>query len=66
MSDLGDRNILFVVLDTVRRDRLGAYGYDRPTTPAIHAFSETATVVEKAVATAPWELPAHPSIVNRR
>ena len=66
MSDLGDRNILFVVLDTVRRDRLGPYGYDRPTTPAIDAFAETATVVEEAVAPAPWTLPVHASMFTGR
>ena len=66
MSDHGDRNILFVVLDTVRRDRLGAYGYDRPTTPAIDAFAETATVVEQAVAPAPWTLPVHASMFTGR
>ena len=66
MSANGGRNVLFVVLDTVRRDRLGPYGYDRPTTPAIDAFAETATVVEEAVAPAPWTLPVHASMFTGR
>ena len=32
-------NILIVVLDACRADRLGCYGYDRPTSPAIDALA---------------------------
>jgi arylsulfatase A-like enzyme len=55
-------NVLFVVLDTVRKDRLSAYGYDRPTTPTLEAFAEEARVYEHAVAPAPWTLPVHASL----
>ena len=33
-------NILFIVLDTVRADRLSLYGYERPTTPESRATLE--------------------------
>jgi arylsulfatase A-like enzyme len=55
-------NVLFVVLDTVRKDRLGPYGYDENTTPELSAFAEEATVFESAVAPAPWTLPVHASL----
>ena len=55
-------NVLFVVLDTVRKDRLTPYGYDRPTTPNLATFAEEATVFEQAVAPAPWTLPVHASL----
>ncbi|MGQ3413125.1 sulfatase [Natrinema sp. LN54] len=55
-------NVLFVVLDTVRKDRLGPYGYERGTTPELSAFAEEATVFESAVAPAPWTLPVHASL----
>ncbi|MFD1598459.1 sulfatase [Halobellus rarus] len=55
-------NVLFVVMDTVRKDRLTPYGYDRPTTPNLSAFAEEATVFEQAVAPAPWTLPVHASL----
>ena len=29
------RNVLLITIDTLRADRLGAYGYARPTSPAI-------------------------------
>ncbi|WP_336363193.1 sulfatase [Halalkalicoccus salilacus] len=59
-------NVLFVVLDTVRKDRLTPYGYDRPTTPELTAFAEEATVFESAVAPAPWTLPVHASMFTGR
>ena len=63
-GDAGVENVLFVVLDTVRKDHLGPYGYDRPTTPGLDRFAddpETA-VFEQAVAPAPWTLPVHASL----
>ncbi|PSP98694.1 sulfatase [Halobacteriales archaeon QS_4_70_19] len=57
-----DGNVLFVVLDTVRKDHLTPYGYDRPTTPALEAFADEARVYENAVAQAPWTLPSHASM----
>jgi arylsulfatase A-like enzyme len=55
-------NVLFVVLDTVRKDHLTPYGYDRETTPTLEHFAEEATVFENAVAPAPWTLPVHASL----
>ena len=55
-------NVLFVVMDTVRKDHLGPYGYDRDTTPGLDAFAEEAAVFENAVAPAPWTLPVHASL----
>jgi arylsulfatase A-like enzyme len=55
-------NVLFVVLDTVRKDRLTVYGHDEPTTPALSAFAEEARVYEQATAQAPWTLPVHASL----
>ncbi|WP_256296014.1 sulfatase [Haloarchaeobius salinus] len=61
--DLTDgRNVLFVVMDTVRKDHLSVYGYDRPTTPGLEAFASEAAVYEGAVAQAPWTLPVHASL----
>ena len=63
MSGGSDRSdIVFVVLDTVRKDRLSAYGHDRPTSPGLEAFAEEATTFEQAVAPAPWTLPVHASM----
>ncbi|GAB3675175.1 sulfatase [Halopiger thermotolerans] len=62
MDERRQSNVLFVVLDTVRKDRLEPYGYDRATTPTLSRFAEDATVFESAVAPAPWTLPVHASL----
>lgn len=62
MSQESPSNVLFVVMDTVRKDHLGPYGYERDTTPGLDAFAEEATVFENAVAPAPWTLPVHASL----
>ena len=62
MSETSGRNVLFVVMDTVRKDRLTPYGYERPTTPGLERFAEEARVYEQAVAPAPWTLPVHASM----
>ena len=55
-------NIVFVVLDTHRWDRLGCYGYPRGTSPNLDAFAEQATLFENAVAPAQWTIPSHASM----
>jgi len=55
-------NVVCLVLDTVRADRVSAYGYDRKTTPAFDVFAERATVFADAVAQAPWSIPSHGSL----
>jgi arylsulfatase A-like enzyme len=62
MTTESPSNVLFVVMDTVRKDHLTPYGYDRPTTPGLEAFAEEAAVFEQAVAPAPWTLPVHASM----
>lgn len=60
------RNVLFVVLDTVRKDHLTPYGGDRATTPTLDRFADEALVYEEAVTQAPWTLPAHASMFTGR
>jgi len=62
MTDTDGGNVLFVVLDTVRKDRLSVYDSARETTPHLAEFAEEAAVYESAVAPAPWTLPVHASL----
>ena len=39
-------DIILIVIDTLRPDHLGTYGYDLPTSPNIDAFAEDAVVFE--------------------
>jgi len=54
--------VLMVVVDTLRPDHLGCYGYPRPTSPRIDAFAEGAVRFENAFATTSWTKPSVPSI----
>ena len=38
------RNVVLVVIDTLRADRLGCYGYPRPTSPTIDALARSGRV----------------------
>jgi arylsulfatase A-like enzyme len=55
-------DVLFIVLDTQRVDRLSCYGYDLPTTPNLDKFAATATRFETAIAPAQWTVPSHASM----
>jgi uncharacterized sulfatase len=55
-------NIVFLILDTQRSDRLGCYGYGRGTTPNLDAFAAQATLFENAIAPAQWTVPSHASM----
>lgn len=51
--------VVLITIDTLRFDRLGAYGYrDRPTSPTIDAWAEHAALFERAFSQAPWTVPS--------
>ncbi|MFQ5743417.1 MAG: sulfatase [Acidobacteriota bacterium] len=54
--------VVLIVIDTLRADHLGVYGYQRPTSPAIDKWAEEAAVFDRAFSTSPWTLPAFGSI----
>jgi len=49
-----DLNILFVVIDTLRSDRLSAYGYDRETSPRIDALASTGVRFAEHLSQSSW------------
>jgi arylsulfatase A-like enzyme len=59
-------NILLIVLDTVRAQSLSAYGYQRPTTPALDRWAKTGVRFERAISTSPWTFPSHASMFTGR
>lgn len=56
------KNVLVITLDTIRADRLGAYGYGKISTPAIDSLAKSGVLFERAVAAAPLTLPSHTSL----
>lgn len=57
-------NILVVTIDTIRADRVGAYGSSVGATPAIDAFAKEGVVFEQAIAPAPLTLPSHTTLFS--
>lgn len=55
-------DLLIVVLDTVRADRLSSYGYERDTTPEIDAFARDAIRFTNFYSTSSWTVPSHASL----
>ena len=62
LAKSGKPNIIFIVLDTLRRDGLSAYGNPRETSPHLDQFSEGATLFTHAIAPAQWTTPSHISM----
>jgi hypothetical protein len=60
------RNVPVVIylVDTLRADRLGFYGYPRPTSPELDALATESVVFEQAYAPAPWTLPSVASLIT--
>jgi arylsulfatase A-like enzyme len=60
-------NVIFVLADTLRRDRLGFHGYDRhPTSPTLDAFAARSTVFNNAIANSSWTIPSMASLWTGR
>ncbi len=51
-------NVVLIVIDTIRPDRLGCYGYGPPTSPNIDALASGGALFEQAVTCAPLTLPS--------
>lgn len=51
-------HVFVFLVDTVRQDHLGCYGYERDTSPNLDAFAEDAFVFTAANSSSPWTRPA--------
>jgi arylsulfatase len=56
-----DYNIIMLVVDTLRADHLGCYGYHRATSPHLDEFASESVVSDTHIATA---IPTHPSFTT--
>lgn len=60
--DRAPRHLVVISLDTLRADRLSAYGYDRPTSPALAKLASRGVRFDDAIAQAVSTPPSHASI----
>ena len=72
-SELGPRastkpgltgNLLLVTLDTTRADRLGCYGYEKASTPAVDGLAAGGVRFAHAVSSIPLTLPSHATLLT--
>jgi arylsulfatase A-like enzyme len=57
-------SILLISIDTLRRDHVSAYGYERATTPRIDELAADGALFLNAVSTSNWTLPSHMSLMT--
>jgi arylsulfatase A-like enzyme/cytochrome c-type biogenesis protein CcmH/NrfG len=60
------RNVVVITIDTLRADRIGAYGYAAARTPVLDAVAAGGTRFDRAYAPAPITLPSHASLMTGR
>jgi putative hemolysin len=58
------RNAILIVVDTLRRDRLGCYGHSRPTSPNLDRLAAEGTRFTRMTSAAPWTTPAVASLLS--
>jgi choline-sulfatase len=60
------RHLVLITIDTLRADRVGAYGYARARTPRIDALASRGARFDHAYSTAPITLTSHASLMTGR
>jgi len=56
--------VVLISIDTLRADRLGCYGFPRPTTPNIDGLALESALFENVISPVPVTLPAHCSMLT--
>ena len=57
-------NVLLVTIDTLRTDRVGAYGATSPSTPVLDRLAKDGVLFEQATVEVPLTRPSHASILT--
>jgi arylsulfatase A-like enzyme len=59
-----ERSVILIVVDALRPDHLGAYGYGRNTSPNIDKLAKSGSLFHEAISQSNWTLPALGSIMT--
>lgn len=54
LRERADLNVLFVLVDTLRADRLGSYGYERDTSPGLDRLAATGVRFARQLSQSSW------------
>lgn len=61
-----DRDVVLIVIDTLRADHLGCYGHDRPTSPVIDGLAAGGVRCASVTAQSSWTAPSMVSLMTSR
>ncbi|MDH3255747.1 MAG: sulfatase-like hydrolase/transferase, partial [Acidobacteriota bacterium] len=64
--DFSGQNLLFITIDTLRADRLGAYGYTDGATPNLDRLAVRGIRFDRAYSPVPLTLPSHVTMFTGR
>ena len=64
LDDPASTNVILLTIDTLRADRLSAYGSTQVSTPHLDRLAREGTLFENASSTVPFTLPAHTSMMT--
>ncbi|MCP5059302.1 MAG: sulfatase [bacterium] len=54
LRERDDVNVIFILIDTLRADRLSAYGYERPTSPVMDSLARYGVRFDRVEAQSTW------------
>lgn len=54
LRERSDLNVLFILIDTLRADRLGSYGYERDTSPTLDRLAESGVRFARNLSQSSW------------
>ena len=59
-------SVVLLTIDTLRADRVGAYGYERARTPALDRLASQGILFERAIAQSSWTRPSFGTLFTSR
>lgn len=54
LAEREDLNVLFILIDTLRAEKMSVYGYERPTTPFLDRLAREGIVFDKHLSQSSW------------
>ncbi len=54
LAERDDVNVLFILIDTLRANRLGSYGYERATSPLLDVLAERGVRFDRHLSQSSW------------
>jgi arylsulfatase A-like enzyme len=57
-NNTSGRNVIVILVDCLRADHLGCYGYRKATSPTIDRLADTGVIFENCIAPSSWTIPS--------